>query len=145
MANTITFEDLETAEPDVPEQDNFHQEFLKKIKGEKEAVKPKKEELLINDDEDKFMKDLEIQMGGGEADLLTSAADRELEKERKRQLKADLGFYDNSDFEPINKCLYIESKEVTEMSIKEVNEFRKGYGDIKVRGINCAKPIQNWY
>lgn len=84
MANTITFEDLETAEPDVPEQDNFHQEFLKKIKGEKEAVKPKKEELLINDDEDKFMKDLEIQMGGGEADLLTSAADRELEKERKR-------------------------------------------------------------
>ena len=23
--------------------------------------------------------------------------------------------------------------------------FRKNYGEIKVRGINCPKPIQNWY
>ena len=31
------------------------------------------------------------------------------------------------------------------MSDKEVAEFRKGKGDIKVRGVQCPKPITSWY
>ena len=31
------------------------------------------------------------------------------------------------------------------MTDKVVSEFRKSYGDIKVRGLKCPKPIMNWY
>jgi ATP-dependent RNA helicase DDX46/PRP5 len=31
------------------------------------------------------------------------------------------------------------------MTDKEVNEFRKKNGDIKVRGVQCPKPIKSWY
>ena len=31
------------------------------------------------------------------------------------------------------------------MTDKEVSDFRKAYGDIKVRGLKCPKPILNWY
>jgi hypothetical protein len=31
------------------------------------------------------------------------------------------------------------------MTDKEVAEFRKNNGDIKVRGLKCPKPINNWY
>lgn len=31
------------------------------------------------------------------------------------------------------------------MTALEVALFRKANGDIKVRGVECPKPIQNWY
>lgn len=31
------------------------------------------------------------------------------------------------------------------MTEKEVAEYRKKNGDIKVRGIQCPKPIKSWY
>ena len=31
------------------------------------------------------------------------------------------------------------------MTDKEVSEFKKQQGDIKVRGLKCPKPIMNWY
>ena len=31
------------------------------------------------------------------------------------------------------------------MSDKEVAEFRRNKGDIKVRGVMCPKPINSWY
>ncbi len=31
------------------------------------------------------------------------------------------------------------------MSIEEVSLLRKLLGDMKVRGKNCPKPVQNWY
>ena len=31
------------------------------------------------------------------------------------------------------------------MTDKEVAEFRKSKGDIKVRGVQCPKPITSWY
>lgn len=75
--------------------------------------------------------------------LVTSTADRQLLKEKKREAKKELNFYDAQvqEYEPINKNLYIESKEISEFTQKEVAEFRKAYGDIKVRGINCPRPI----
>jgi len=42
------------------------------------------------------------------------------EKDKKREAKKDLNFYDTSkiEYEKINKNLYIESKEISEMSAK---------------------------
>lgn len=103
-------------------------------------------ELLINDDEDKFMKKLEA--GGGESEKVYEM-DREQEKQKKREAKKDLKFYDNdqadAEMEKIKKEFYIESTEIAKMSEKEVQEYRKINGDIKVRGLNCMKPVKNWY
>ena len=68
------------------------------------------------------------------------------EREKRREAKKDLKFYARDvSYEPINKNLYIESAEISQMSAQQVSEFRRSYGDIKVRGINCPKPIKNWY
>jgi len=103
-------------------------------------------ELLINDDEDKFMHKLELM---GNNDTTTSGyiglQDRALDREKKREAKKDLQFYDETqdtlDDLPINKDLYIESQEISKMTDQEVAAYRKKYGDIKVRGFNCPKPI----
>ena len=48
---------------------------------------------MINDDEDTFMRQLEIQMRGDEREgLVTTNAEREVEKEKKREAKKDLHF-----------------------------------------------------
>ena len=31
------------------------------------------------------------------------------------------------------------------MTDKEVADFKKANGEIKVRGLKCPKPISNWY
>jgi ATP-dependent RNA helicase DDX46/PRP5 len=49
------------------------------------------------------------------------------------------------EYEAIRKNLYIESREISLLTDKEVAEFRKKNGDIKVRGIQCPKPIKSWY
>ena len=103
-------------------------------------------ELLINDDEDKFMHKLEMM---GNNDTSTSGyiglQDRAQDREKKREAKKDLTFYDEMQDTfadvPINKDLYIESQEISKMTDQEVAALRKKYGEIKVRGFNCPKPI----
>jgi ATP-dependent RNA helicase DDX46/PRP5 len=73
------------------------------------------------------------------------AMDREKEKERKREAKKDLTSKVTQEQVNINKNLYIESTEITNMTDEEVKKYRKSNGDIKVRGLNCPKPIKNWY
>jgi len=53
--------------------------------------------------------------------------------------------YNIDELEPIQKNLYIECKEVQKLTDKEVSEFRKKTGDIKVRGLKPPRPIQSWY
>ena len=74
-------------------------------------------------------------------------AESYLEREKRKAERKDLKRVDHSmeTYVPINKCLYIETKEVGRMSDREVAEFRKIHGDIKVRGLKCPKPISNWY
>jgi hypothetical protein len=43
------------------------------------------------------------------------------------------------------KTIYLESSDSSSMSIEEVKLLRKLLGDMKVRGKDCPKPIQNWY
>ena len=74
-------------------------------------------------------------------------ADSYLDREKRKAEKKDLKSinHDEEEYDHINKNLYIETKEISRMTDKEVSEFRKSYGDIKVRGLKCPKPIQNWY
>lgn len=49
------------------------------------------------------------------------------------------------EYEPYNKNIYIESNEIKEMDSDEIEKMRRDLGDIKIRGVNCPHPIQNWY
>lgn len=70
-----------------------------------------------------------------------------LEKEKKRQERKELKLFtsDNYQFEKIRKNLYVETREVSKMTDKEIADFRKKNGEIKIRGLQCPKPISNWY
>lgn len=47
-------------------------------------------------------------------------------------------------YNPIRKNLYVESKEIAEMTEEQVEELRVRLGDIKVRGMKPIRPIFNW-
>lgn len=49
------------------------------------------------------------------------------------------------NYEPFRKNLYIETKEVGNMTEEQVEKFKKEHGDIKTRGKNIPNPIFNWY
>lgn len=91
--------------------------------------------LGIDDDEgDEFL------MGLGGAD---EEEDGYLDIKKRQEAKKELKKVDHSllNHEPLNKNLYIETKEISRMTDKEVADFKKNYGDIKVRGLKCPKPI----
>jgi ATP-dependent RNA helicase DDX46/PRP5 len=47
-------------------------------------------------------------------------------------------------YNPIRKNLYIESKEIAEMTEEQVEELRARLGEIKIRGTKSIRPIFNW-
>ena len=49
------------------------------------------------------------------------------------------------EYEPFRKNLYIECEDITSMSEADIEYFRKELGDIKLRGMDCPRPIRNWY
>lgn len=121
-------------------EDEFHQLFLRELKKKELIEKLKKEsnQVLFNDDDDKYIIDFE---------KVEEEAESFLEREKRRAEKKDLKLvnHDLQNYDTINKNLYIETKEISKMTDKEVSEYRKTNGDIKVRGLKCPKPIMNWY
>lgn len=93
---------------------------------------------MFNDEDDKYIMDFE---------KVEEEAESYLEREKRRAERKDLKLvnHDLQNYDTINKNLYIETKEIARMTDKEVAEFRKNNGDIKVRGLKCPKPINNWY
>lgn len=106
----------------------------------KELLDKAREKVVFNgdDDDDKYLMDFEKD---------EDEAESYLEREKRKAEKKDLKRVDHSleNYDPINKNLYIETREIARMTDKEVAEFKKLNGDIKVRGLKCPKPINNWY
>ncbi len=48
-------------------------------------------------------------------------------------------------YEEYRKNLYVESKEISNLKDEDVEKIRAENGDIKVRGKNIPRPIQNWF
>jgi ATP-dependent RNA helicase DDX46/PRP5 len=124
---------------DPDEDEEYRLQFLAEFRKQKQIEKGK-EKMIFNgdDDDDKYI--MEIEKDEDDAESF-------LEKEKRKAEKKDLKRVDHSleNYEPINKSLYIETKEITKMTDKEVSEFKKLNGDIKVRGLKCPRPISNWY
>lgn len=49
------------------------------------------------------------------------------------------------DYLPFRKSFYREVSELAQLNPEEVKKLRTSLGDVKVRGKDVPKPIQNWY
>ncbi|CAG8441068.1 2427_t:CDS:10 [Funneliformis caledonium] len=91
---------------------------------------------------DKIMQDEEDvdeeEVGSDPEDILALAA--------KKLKKKDLAAVDHSQvkYEPFRKDFYIEPPEMHELTHDQVDLLRVELGGIKIRGIDCPKPIQKW-
>ncbi|CAG8602485.1 10048_t:CDS:10 [Funneliformis mosseae] len=92
---------------------------------------------------DKIMQDEEDvdeeEVGSDPEDILASLAAKKLKKK-------DLAAVDHSQvkYEPFRKDFYIEPPEMHELTHDQVDLLRVELGGIKIRGIDCPKPIQKW-
>jgi ATP-dependent RNA helicase DDX46/PRP5 len=154
LKNVITMEDILGSstnedqhhlaiEDEEDDDEVYRQQFIAQFK-RKEMLDKAREMIIFNgdDDDDKYL--MEFKPSGVGSD---EEGEDFLEKEKRKAEKKDLKKVDHSleNYEPITKNLYIETKEIGRMSDKEVAEFRKINGEIKVRGLKCPKPINNWY
>lgn len=149
--NVITMEDIlgstneDQQQQFVDDEDDevYRQQFVAQFK-RKELLDKAREMIVFNgdDEDDKYL--MEFKPSGIGSD---EEGEDFLEKEKRKAEKKDLKKVDHSleNYEPITKNLYIETKEIARMTDKEVAEFRKLNGEIKVRGLKCPKPINNWY
>ena len=103
----------------------------------------KEKGLNFYEDDDEFIRGLQ----DGDHSAKHESAQSYLEKEKRKSDKKNLKFLDATahQYEPITKNLYIESREISNLSEKDIVEFRRNKGDIKVRGVMCPKPINSWY
>ncbi|CAG8473102.1 10632_t:CDS:10 [Acaulospora colombiana] len=115
---------------------------------------------------DAFMKDVEVevehlneqdkkrakQMAKGKSryDRLESIVQDEVDVEEeigtKKLKKKDLAAVDHSQvkYEPFRKDFYIEPPEMHDLTPDQVDLIRVELGGIKIRGVDCPKPIQKW-
>ncbi|KAK7208385.1 pre-mRNA-processing ATP-dependent RNA helicase PRP5 [Myxozyma melibiosi] len=48
------------------------------------------------------------------------------------------------DYEPFRKKFYVEPEELADLTDQEVDEIRLELDGIKIRGVDCPKPVQKW-
>ncbi|CAG8799532.1 35562_t:CDS:10, partial [Gigaspora margarita] len=85
---------------------------------------------------DAYMKDVEV-----EVEYLN-----EQDKKPKKLKKKDLAAVDHTQvkYEPFRKDFYIEPPEMHDLTPDQVDLIRVELGGIKIRGVDCPKPIQKW-
>lgn len=143
--NVFTSEDLlmleEQLEPTRAEEEDeaYRREFMAELKRQ-ELLEKARERVVFRGDEDDDQYLVDFEKDEDEAESY-------LEREKRKADKKELKRVDHAleQYEAITKCLYIETKEVGKMTDKEVSEFRKLNGDIKVLGLKCPRPISSWY
>lgn len=158
----ITFDDLSKinelnpdTDPEVDEEDD--EAFLNALKGDKHSKIREKEEKLYSE----LLKQSNLNTVNQEAVISEDSDDEMIEEKitsaptpadfflkmekitKKRQLQP----IDHSkvEYKPFRKSFYIESEEIKEMSEEDVELLKKSMGEIKIRGVDCPRPIMNWY
>ena len=103
----------------------------------KEDIPESGEIRIYNDDDDAYLQELEKEYN--EDDFVS----RQKRHAQKKELKTIN--HEEIEYESFRKNFYIEVPEITRMTEKQVEEFRRDLGGIKIRGQNCPKPVKNWY
>jgi ATP-dependent RNA helicase DDX46/PRP5 len=74
----------------------------------------------------------------GEKDILALA--------QSKAKKKELTMVDHAviHYEPFRRKFYIETPEIAEMTSEEVQAYREELDGIRIRGVDCPKPIKKW-
>lgn len=140
-SQVITLEDImgidaPTAEPE--DDPAYHQEFIRQMRMTEQLKQISKDKNYVNfdEDDDKFFSGLKT-TNDNQPEVSTAKFDLLDPNEKRKVDKKCLKFADLApiEYETIRKNLYIESREISLLTEKEVADYRKKNGDIKVRGI----------
>lgn len=116
------------------------------MQGMDEAIKRDAEEKKVENDitRDELLENKED--SNEEEDNVINDPRDILALAQKKLKKRELPNVDHSKihYETIRKNFYVEPHELSEMTEQEVNDYRLELDGIKIRGLNCPKPIQNW-
>ncbi len=99
----------------------------------------KQEVVLYCEDYNEYMKEDEFS-GFAEEEAWLKLKKSTTEKKELKLVNHSL-----INYEPYRKNLYVESNELSKLTVEEVEKMRKENGDIKVRGKAIPKPIANWF
>lgn len=135
---------------DEPDDDPEGQQFIEALKNidriqeteeEKRATEGGEEKPNIFDGDEQGVFDSDEDLSEEEAHVDYFAKREKLAQ--KRTLKP----VDHSEieYEPFRKNLYIECEDITAKSEEDIEYFRRELGDIKIRGVDCPRPVENWY
>lgn len=147
-ANVITMDDIKkeaenaTAKPE--DDENYYKEFIQKIKNNSASSQNIVNTIVSearlqyeNEDDDNFILALEG----------TLDEDDYVQRQKRNAERKELKPVDHSKihYNEFRKSFYIESSEIARMDEEEVRVMRKELGKINIRGLNCPKPVKNWY
>ncbi|KAI7899950.1 P-loop containing nucleoside triphosphate hydrolase protein [Cokeromyces recurvatus] len=123
------------------ETEKINEEDRKKLAQLNKSSKNKKSSSVIDDDEENTFDNeanVEEEIGSDPEDILALAA--------KRVKRKDIAPVDHSkiEYESFRKDFYIEPPELREMTPDQVDLLRIELDGIKIRGVNCPKPITKW-
>lgn len=149
QSKVITLEDILTLKEttmaddnleDIAVDDEYHHALIQSIKDrEVEAnVEDKRKAMVIyQEDVNEYLKDEEFEYVEEQWLKLKRAGEKV--KELKLVNHAEI------KYEDFRKNLYIEPKEISNLTQEQVEQIRHEKGNIKVRGKNTPRPILNWY
>lgn len=135
-----------------PEEDSFHDEFMKKFREqvdqaavEEEKLLEERRKMILEETQQEELQELEeeIEMrreAGKEDDFFQSNVPKR--KQKKELMKVD---HSKINYIPFRKNFYIECPDISELTDVEVESFKKENDDIKVKGKDCPKPIRTFY
>lgn len=128
------------------EEEDFYKIFIETLKKKTEEDKKKKEENEEKErikNEEKEQNELDDSSINLSEDSEYNCETNTLKKKiNKKFLQVN---HDEIDYLPIKKNVYVQVSEITNMTEKDVEMFRKNNGNIVVRGKNCPRPIQYFY
>ncbi|CDZ98160.1 p-loop containing nucleoside triphosphate hydrolase protein [Phaffia rhodozyma] len=109
------------------------------------GAKPKPRALGIDGEEDGLGSEDEEEQKPKEGDLPLTAEDI-MALAAKRNRRKDLPTVDHQKitYEPFRKAFYTAPYEISEMTEEEVDLMRLEMDGIKIRGVDCPRPVKRW-
>ncbi|ORZ07858.1 P-loop containing nucleoside triphosphate hydrolase protein [Absidia repens] len=103
-----------------------------------EYTETNKRNVMNGEEDDDQQKGSDDEYGSDPEDILAMAA--------KKVKRKDLAAVDHSkmNYETFRKDFYIEPAELRDMTNDQVDLLRVELDGIKIRGVDCPKPIQKW-
>lgn len=132
-----TTEDVEMKDTDVDDDVDPLDAFMSQIESSTQAPEVPSLPSLVNEEND----DREVIVSDDE-----NVNPEEYRARLEQKKRKDIPLVDHSkvNYEPFRKQFYYETPELAAMSNEEADMLRLELDGIKIRGLNCPKPVLKW-